>query len=309
MFQIKSRASIVASMINRVTAMSDDLTDFNTGSKIRTTLEAVGSEIEEYYQAMLKGLYEAIPVAIYKTFNFDRKDATASSGYVTFTRVSGTTGEINIGKGTTLSIPSTDYQYITVGDYTMAGDNETIDVLVSCTTTGNDTNCLANTITEMVDFIHNDIDSVTNASAFTDGTDEESDPERKARFQKWVSTLARAIKSAVEYGAGTVRITNDAGNVTEEVKKVIVWQPAIDEDDETKVGYVDVYIWNGVDGASSDLITETKQTLYGYTDNNGNKVAGWKGAGIILNVFAVSLDTVSVTADVSLEEGGGQRYN
>lgn len=302
MFQIKSRTSIVASMINRITALSDELTDFNIGSKIRTILEAVGSELDEFYQALLKGLYEAIPVAIYKTFAFSREEATASSGYVTFTRIPGTTSEINISEGTTVAIPNSDYQYATVGDYTLASGEATIDVLVACTTTGDGTNCLANTITEIVDFIHDDIASVTNNSAFTDGTDIENDSDRKTRFQEWLNTLARATKESIAYGAGTVQLTNDTGIVTEEVKNVIVWEPCIDEDDNTKVGYVDVYLWNGVDGASTELISKTKQVLYGYTGDDGNKVPGWKAAGIILSVYAVSTDNIDVTGEITLED-------
>lgn len=287
-------------MINRVTALSSGLTDFNVGSKIRTILEAVGCELEEYYQALLKGLYEAIPVAVYKTFGFSRDEATTSSGYVTFTRVSGTKTEINISDGTTVAIPDTDYQFLTVGDYTLAADEDSIDVLVCSTTTGTTNNCLTNTITEIVDFIHNDIASVTNGSAFTDGTDEETDSERKARFQQWLNTLARGTKESIEYGANQVQLTNAAGIVTEEVKSVIVWEPCIDEDDASKVGYVDVYIWNGVDGASTSLISQVKQTLHGYTDDDGNKVPGWKAAGIILSVYAVSTDTIPVTGEITL---------
>lgn len=305
MFQIKSFDSILASMINRITAMSDDLTDFNTGSKTRTILEAVASEIDQYYQSLLKGLYEAVPVAVYKTFTFERLPAVASSGYVTFTRKEGSTGDIAIPAGTRVKIPNTNFVYETGTQATILNNQNTVDVYVTCQSTGVTTNCLANTITEIVDTIDN-VASVNNASGYVNGRNEETDSQRKLRFQQWLNTLARSTHDSVQYGASLVKIKNEAGLITEEVKKVIVHEPCIDDNPPGPVGYIDVYLWNGVDGASQTLIAETKKSLLGYINTLGQKISGWKAAGIILEVYPVSLDVIPVTAAITLKTGYDQ---
>jgi len=291
-------------MINRMTAMSDDLTDFNIGSKVRTVLEATATEIDQYYQAMLKGLYEAVPVAIYKTFSFDRTAEAAASGYVLFQK-SGTS-EVTIPKGTQVQIPGGDYVYETQEDFTIASSETQGYVYVVCSDTGEETNCLTSVITEIVSTLDDAIVSVSNPSAFTTGSDEETDLERKLRFQQWLNTLARSTKSSIEYGTSIVNITDDYDNITEEVVKYIVHEPCIDDDPAGDVGYVNVYLWNGVDGASTELIAKATKELYGYTDDDGEKVPGWKGAGIILTVYAVSLDIIPVTATVTVDEDEDQ---
>ena len=61
-FQIKNFASIVASMINRMSATQNKVTDFNVGAVGRTLIEAPAIEIDQLYQQMFNGLKEAIPV-------------------------------------------------------------------------------------------------------------------------------------------------------------------------------------------------------------------------------------------------------
>jgi uncharacterized phage protein gp47/JayE len=48
------------------------------------------------------------------------------------------------------------------------------------------------------------IETVTNEAAITGGADEESDDDRKKRFQEFISSLARGTKPAIEFGAKTV---------------------------------------------------------------------------------------------------------
>lgn len=300
MFQIKNFNSIVASMINNVTGGSDELTDFNTGSVVRTILEAAAAEIDQYYQALLKGFYEAVPVAIYKSFSFSRLPAVGASGYVTFTRESGYVGEITIPTGTRVTIPGESFNYAVVSGVVMEAGVNTVDALVLAAVTGSSTNCLAGSITSITDSIDG-IASVTNAAAFTNGSDEETDGERKLRFQKWLNTLARSTRESIEYGASTVKLYDDSGVVTEQVTKVVVYEPCVDDTPIGDPGTVYVYIWNGVDGASSSLIAETSKILHGYVDDDGNKVAGWKAAGVVATVAAVTPTAVNVTATITLD--------
>ncbi len=299
MFQIKNTDSIVASMINRITATTNKLTDFNKGSVTRTILEAAAVEIDEYYQSLLKGLYEAVPVAIYKSFSFDKLAATPASGLVTFTRTAGGSGEITIPAGTRLQVLNSSFYYTVNSDTVLEDGDNTVDVVVTATISGTDSNCLVNTITVIVDAIGG-IASVTNASAFINGTEEETANERKVRFQKWLNTLARATKGSIEYAVSQVYLT-DSGTITERVSKSLVHEPSMDEDPAGPVGEVHVYLWNGVNGASGDLLTEVSTVLHGYMNEDGVKVPGQKAAGCVLKVYAVSIDTVDVTATITLK--------
>ena len=299
MFQIKSYDSIVASMINNITAMTNKLTDFNTGSSLRTVLESVASEIDQYYQSLLKGLYEAVPVAVYKTFSFEKAVAVPASGYVTFTRAAGGSGAVTIPSGTRVAVPNAEYFYTVDDDTILAEGEDTVDVLVAATINGASTNCLAGTITVMEDDIDG-IASVTNASGFINGADAETESERKLRFQSWLNTLARSTKDSILYGASNVELTNASGVVTERVVKALVHEPCTDEDPAGDPGYIEVYIWNGVDGASAELLAQVKKVLFGYTATDGTQIPGWKAAGCIAIIYAVALDEVAVTAAVTL---------
>jgi uncharacterized phage protein gp47/JayE len=300
MFQIKSFNSIVASMINNVSGGSTDLTDFNTGSVVRTLLESVAAEIDQYYQSLLKGFYEATPVAIYKSFAFGQLAATAASGYVTFTRNPAVVGAVLIPAGTEVAIPGAAFAYVLQNNATILVGPNTIDGFVVAGVKGVDTNCLAGSVISIVTAVDG-VASVTNASAFHNGTDEETTTERKVRFQKWLSTLARSTRAAIYYGALTAELRNTEGLVTERVLKAVIHEPCVDESPIGAPGYIDLYIWNGVAGASAQLIQETNKILLGFTNSSGVKVAGWKAAGVVVNVYAVAPEVINVSATIFLD--------
>ena len=303
--QIKNFNSIVASMINNASGGSSPLTDFNVGSVARTIFEAVGREIDQYYQQLLKGFYESVPVAIYKTFSFGKLPAAGSSGYVTFTRETGNSADITIPAGTRVGKPGANFTYVAVDNVILAAGSTTVDVFVAASATGLQTNCIPNTITQLIDTIDG-IASVTNQGPFANGKDEETPDERKERFQRWLNTLARSTKAAIEYGASTAKLVDASGSITERVSKVVTYEACIDADPIGLAGSVDVYIWNGSTGASNELIQETLKILYGYTDDNGVKIPGWKAAGVVVTVKAVILTPVNITATITLDGSRAQ---
>jgi len=300
MFQTKTFNSIVASMINRVTAANSTLTDFNTGSVLRTLIEAIAAEIDEYYQVLLKGFYEAVPVAIYKTFSFGRLTAESASGYVTFTRESGITGDITIPAGTRVSTTNGEVEYIVPNSYIIASGSNTVEALITAEEAGASGNCAASGVDTLVSSVYG-IASVANSAAIAGGRDEETDAERKLRFQQWLVTLARSTKEAIEYGAKSAVLTDALGNVTEQVTQVLIHEPYVDGSHVVTPGYIDVHIWNGVNGASSSLQAEVHKILYGYTDTSGAKVPGWKAAGVIATIYEVVGESTNVTAVITLD--------
>lgn len=301
MFQIKTADSITASIINNVKAMTDELTDFNIGSKNRTLIEATAREIEQFYQQLLKGFYEAVPVAIYKSFSFGRLSASCASGYVTFTKTAAAMDNtIVVPEGSSLRIPNTENYYTLAASVTINSGVASSEGFVTAIIPGTSGNAASNSITQLVNEIEG-IESLTNRNAFTNASDDETDSERKVRFQKYVKSLARATTDSLSYGAKSSTIRDANGLVTERVTNALTHEQYHDVDGEP--GYVDVYIWNGVSGASASLINETKKVLEGYYDSDGNRVPGWKGAGILLNVYAVTADPVNITADITCENG------
>ncbi len=304
MFQIKNFSSIMASMINNATLLSDNLTDFNVGAVGRTLMEPVAREIEQFYEMLLEGLFEAIPVAIYKSFSFGKLAATPSQGYVTFNRDSTVVPAVNITipAGTQLTASGNNsLGWVTVSDATLLAADSSINVFVTCTTVGTVGNVPAGFIDTLPIPILG-ISSVSNAAMFTTGTDQETSIQRWARFQRFVRSLSRGICEACEYGAEQVTITNSDGWVIEQVVSALVYDLSV-SGSPTTPGYIDVYIWNGVNGASAALINAVQQALLGYIDANGNKIAGWKAAGVIATVSAVSITSVPVTAAITLAAG------
>lgn len=302
MFSIKNFDSITASIINNIIAMSSELTDFNVGSNVRTLIEANAREMDQLYQALLKGLYESIPVAIYKAFDFQKLSAGYASGYVRFTRTVGVTGDIVIPEGTTVESPEDGLTYTVSSETTMAAEDDYLDVYVLASGTGTSFNIAANAISQLNGTIYG-ISDVTNNDAFTNGTDDETEIERKLRFQLWLSTIPRAIETAIEYGATTACLLDDNGIPTESVVKAIVHEPCVDEDPPGDVGQIDIYIWNGLDGASEELIEEAQKVIDGYVDDTGTRIPGWKAAGVIATVYAVDPDPVNVTLTVTIRQG------
>lgn len=302
MFSIKNFEAITASIINNIIAMSGTLTDFNVGSNIRTLVEANAREMDQLYQSMLKGLYESIPVAIYKAFNFQKLSAGYASGYVRFTRDSGVTGDITIPADTSVESPSDGLTYSVVNETILYAEDDQVNVYVVAAGVGSKYNVSADSITQLNSTITG-ISAINNNESFTNGTDDETEIERKLRFQFWLSTIPRAIRTAVEYGATTAQLTDSNGMATERVASAWVHEPMVDEDPPGDAGRVDVFIWNGRDGASSDLIVETKKVIDGYVDDLGERVPGWKAAGVVCDVHAVAPTPVDITMVVYTRSG------
>ena len=82
MFQLKDFLSITASMINHMRGTQTKVTDFQPGSVARTIVEGPAVEIEELYLQMFIGLREAIPVATFQSFGFDKLPASYAHGFV-----------------------------------------------------------------------------------------------------------------------------------------------------------------------------------------------------------------------------------
>ena len=296
-FQIKNFVSIAAAMINRMKAVQSLLTDFNVGAAARTVVEAVAIELDQYYQQMFNGLKEAIPVAIYNSFGFPLLPAQASRGLLTFTATVSAFDQ-PILAGAVVTVPGGTIRYVTQANAVIPAGDTTVSVEAAADTVGLVSNAAPGTITQLVGSIAG-VTGVTNTLAFGGGQDAETEDQRKTRFQSYIQSLGRGQVYALQYGAQTAYLLDSYGNIVESVISAIV-QEMYYIDDSNPIGLIHVFIFNGSTGASSDLIAKCQQIIDGYTDTNGNKIAGYKAAGTIVVVNACFTSTCDVTGVVTL---------
>jgi len=300
-FQIKQFRSIAASMINWMRATQNKITDFNVGSVARTLVEATAAELDELYQQYFIGLKEAIPVAVYNSFDFQKLPAVRASGLVRVTITSSEESTL-IPAGTVFkTVGGAERTYTSHEDVTIESGDTYADVLVSADVAGVAGNISAGTEFVLEPAIEGMV-SATNLAPFTNGSDEESDEARKVRFAAFIRSLNRGTVDALIYGAKTAIRKATNGDVIERVATASVVEPWLD--DQTKpLSLVEVYVHNGVGNTSLALVQLTRQILYGYRDPLGNPVPGWKAAGVRVEVYAADEQTVDVVGELTAEPG------
>ena len=301
MFQTKPFLGIVASMINRMRVRTTRVTDYSEGSVVRTMLEASAQELDELYQQMVAGLVAAVPVATYRSFGFTKQPATAAGGLV---RVSITpqAAPVVIPAGSLLVQAVSSVVYASSLDVVIAAGNSYGDVPVVATTAGVATN-LGVGVAFTVANVPAGFLSASNLVAFGNGRDLESDADQKTRFNDFIATLPRGTVRALQYGARDLSYLTDAnGNIVERVARVSVHEPYV-TDNTQPVGWVQVFVHNGTGSTSAGLVAQVVQVLYGYYDASGNPVAGFKAAGVRVDVAAATEQPVNVSATLSVGPG------
>lgn len=296
-FQAKNFVSIVASMINLVRTRSDNLTDFNVGSVNRTLLEANAQEIDELYQQMVAGLVSAVPVATYRTFQFALLLAVAAGGLVRVSVTPQATARL-IPAGAAFAQGVTPATYVSRSDVTIAPGASYIDVPIVAVTPGVAGNLGAGVQFTMASPPEGFV-SATNLIAFINGADDETEVQRKTRFNDFITTLARGTPAALIFGAKDKAFLLDpAGNVVERVVFAEVHEPWLD-DPTQPVGWAQIYLHNGAGGTSPALVARSQTILYGYRDPlTGLRVPGYKSAGIRLDVLAATELPVNLTGTI-----------
>lgn len=300
-FQIKDFKSILASMVNWCRGSRTKLTDFSVGSVNRTILEAPAAELDELYQNMFIGLKESIPVSIYQAFSFDLLPTTYASGLLTFEALVAPAADILIPLGTSVKSSSKNIFYETSADAYLLTGETSVTVLATAKTPGLDGNASAASITELQVAISG-IDSVTNTVAFNNGSDQETELERKSRFQSYISTIARGIIESIKYGAETSYLTDSNGFITEKVVMAVTEEP-YKTDPSGPIALVNLYIHNGIGSTSSNLVTQTQKIIDGYIMTDGTPVVGWKAAGVPVHVYAAADIIQDVTAELVILSG------
>ena len=169
------------------------VTDFNEGSEIRNLLEAFAIGI----YALLEEQHEATEIAFISTshdawldrigelpfIDLPRVSADYSEGEVTFTLATAQTSQYVIPADTVLACSGTGLEFITSTECVIAIGETTGTAAAECLTSGSDGNVVAEAIdTVSSEFVDTELVSVSNASAFEGGSDDEDDEEYRERL-------------------------------------------------------------------------------------------------------------------------------
>lgn len=300
-FQLKDFPSVAASMINHARATQSKLTDFNVGSVARTILEAPAIEIEELYQQMWNGLMEAIPVAVYNAFGFERIPASPAFGVVrVIVTPSATPSTVPAGSifEAAGDLPRS---FVSLADTNIAANASFVDVQVRAQHPGAAGNVLAGTVFTVQPAISTML-SAAALQVFLGGSDEETEAQQKSRFAAFIRTISRSTTAALDYGVRSAVVRSAEGAIMERVQFQSIVEPWI-TDLSQPPALVNVYVHNGVDGASAALLEEVRRVLFGYRDATGRIVPGWKAAGVRVDVYAATSVAVPVTGAVVVDAG------
>lgn len=291
----------LANMITWFGGIQKKITDFVVGGKTRTKFEAIAVEMEAQDLDFYRTVKRAIAVSVYRAFDFTLEAAVRASGNATFSATIAPSSDVTIPVGTQVATQSsstaTEKVYETTQEAVLLAGETSVIVPILCTVSGTAGNTGVGTITVMKNTISG-INSVTNVAAITNGAAKETEAAREVRFRKYISTLAKGTDAAIEYGAETAQLTDTGGNV---VEKVV--QSHVGTVTAATAGFTDVFIYNGVGSTSDELVAQAQLVIDGYRDVNGNRVVGWKAAGVVATVRKAVEISQDVTAVLTLEEG------
>jgi uncharacterized phage protein gp47/JayE len=300
-FQTKALTSIVASIINHARATQSQLTDFTIGSVARTMLESPAIEIEQAYIQFFNGLLEAIPTAIYTSFNFPLLPAQNANGLINVVIEAQSTDTL-IAANTVFQLAGTGLKFFNPADVVITAGNTTASVNVAAQVAGASGNVAGASTFTMLPQVNGFV-SATAAADFSGGKEVETEDQRKARFTAFIASLARSTTAAIEYVLGNLIVLYDPSGL--ETERVSTWY--IDEqwlrDNTLPRALVDIYIFNGVSGASGALVQRTLDVINGYVDSTGSKVAGYKAAGVHFNVYPATISRQNVAASIVVAPG------
>jgi uncharacterized phage protein gp47/JayE len=221
--QLQDFPTLVRGMAAGVQGASSALVDLTVGSTLRAVLEANAS-LALWLQWLIVQVLSTTRAATSAGSDLDswmadysvtRLPAVAATGSVTFARF--TTGlAALIPVGTQVRSTDGSQSFAVTADTTNAAYNAgangyavaaaagSVTVPVAAVTPGAAGNVQAGGITVLAAAIPG-IDTVSNASAFTNGMDAESDAALRGRFQNWAASLSRATPVAVQAAAASVQ--------------------------------------------------------------------------------------------------------
>lgn len=284
--ELYTAAQLREKATDQLTQSSSRATDFNPGSVVRAVLDSVVFFVN-FLQVRIKKAYRRFLFSTAEGTDLDeraadwqltRVSAAAATTTIVFMRDDAATEDFTIAAGSQVSTePDTlgsTIDFTLDEELTFASGATTASGTVTCTQTGDVGNVDANTITNITSSIPG-VDSITNPNAVTDGSDDETDQQFRARIPRHILGLKKATKTALEAAAFGVQ-----GIVFVNVK-------ANTPDNGTNT----IYVTTAIGDVSTELKTEVKEAVDEVT------------AFGIVNVIAVpDIDYVTLEMDILFDD-------
>lgn len=213
--QTQDWVTLVRNQVSAIQGYAKWLVDLTVGSVLRAVVEA-NAALVIWLQGLLMQVLSLTRASTSSgadldswvaDFGFTRLPAVAATGIVTFSRFTTTQqalvpigATVQTADGTqqfTVQIDTTNSAYsAALGGYVIAAGTGSVSVPVTAVTLGAAGNAVAGSVTVIAGAISG-VDTVTNAAAFVNGADAESDAAVRTRFVAYVASLSKATKAAV----------------------------------------------------------------------------------------------------------------
>jgi uncharacterized phage protein gp47/JayE len=297
---IKTRDQFVTDEVAAIEASAPGVFQFPEGSIVRAIVDAHGSTAI-WEQSLVQLIYNRERLStstgedadsFVADFGLTRIAAEPATGEVTFASFVNSTQRL-IPVGSIVSTQDGSISFSVIADTTNPNFNSgldgyvidvgtsSIDVPVQANTAGVIGNVAVNTIT-VINSPITGVDTVTNALAFDNGQDSQTDAQLRQYFIDYLNSLSKATKGAIEFAVESVN------GVTE---YIVVENTDYDTDTE-KLGYFYVIVDNGTGTPPSDLLAGV--TL---------AVDAVRGLTIRFEVKAPVVVLANITATIDLPAG------
>lgn len=288
----QTASAITAEAITTLLTATNQSTNLNIGSTIRSILDGVGAEGALIEQEITDQVQQAILNVAYQIWQVTPNPAIASIYQLTFTNT--TASPVTIAQETIAMIASSSLLWSTQTPVTIpaqtGGISGTVTVNAVCNAVGSQTNVPAGSIILLNNPILGISVTNTSADAIVFGSDAETQSQTQARLANKKTSLHKGDANAIEVGALSAYLSDSSGNIIEQIAKA----KAVD----LPSGNAMVYVVNQTNGLSSTLKTQTQQVVNGYTDSTGKKIIGSKAAGVSATVTQVILNSVNTNASI-----------
>lgn len=215
--QTQDFVTLVRNQVTAIQGYASVLVDLTVGSILRAIVEA-NAAVVIWLQSLIVQVLAITRAATSSGADLDswvadfgvtRLPATFSTGDVTFSRFTMTQQAV-VPVGANVQTGDGSQQYVvvadstspayngTLGGYVMAAGVGSVDVPVVASVAGAAGNAISGAVSTIAGAISG-VDTVTNATAFTNGADAESDAALRTRFIAYVRSLSKATKDAVGY--------------------------------------------------------------------------------------------------------------
>lgn len=219
----RSMTAIVQAFAAGVQGRAAALIDFSVGSTLRAIGESVAG-VTLWLQSIALHILLTTRAStatgsdldsFVNDFGLTRLGATFAGGQVTFTRLSVSATAIVIPVGTQVQTSDSSQTFVVIADitngaysagaggYTMASMIGSVTVTVSALVTGAGGNVAAGAISQILSTLPG-IDTATNASAFSNAVNGESDAALRVRFQAFIAQLSKGTRAAVAFAVSSL---------------------------------------------------------------------------------------------------------